>query len=78
MLDEVDDVTHIEPIGHAIKSFKQKLDHFARSLEERIDSPVQRLEMRMWAYDVFKRGMTQTAASGAPSVVRSIHTSVLY
>ncbi|RCN28575.1 hypothetical protein ANCCAN_25681 [Ancylostoma caninum] len=47
MLDEVDVVTHIEPITDAIKSLEQKLDLFARSLEEWIDATIQRLEMRM-------------------------------
>ncbi|KAL6731777.1 hypothetical protein Aduo_002606 [Ancylostoma duodenale] len=51
MLDEVDVVTHIEPITDAIKSLEQKLDLFARSLEERVNSTIQRLEMRMRAYD---------------------------
>ncbi|EYB93485.1 hypothetical protein Y032_0181g839 [Ancylostoma ceylanicum] len=50
MLDEVDVFTLIEPITDAIKSHEQKLDLFARSLEERIDSTIQRLEMRMRAY----------------------------
>ncbi|EYC03856.1 hypothetical protein Y032_0091g2460 [Ancylostoma ceylanicum] len=51
MLDEVDVVTHIELITDAIKSLEQKLGLFARSLEERIDSTIQRLEMRMRAYN---------------------------
>ncbi|EYC03855.1 hypothetical protein Y032_0091g2459 [Ancylostoma ceylanicum] len=51
MLDEVDVVTHIEPITDAIKSLEQKLGLFTRLLEKRIDSTIQKLEMRIRAYD---------------------------
>ncbi|CAJ0603565.1 unnamed protein product [Cylicocyclus nassatus] len=44
MLDEVDMVTHIEPLANPVRTMEQKIDFLLQSFEQRMQSTVQRLE----------------------------------